>query len=191
MDSLIKLLGTTSAGVVLSWIVAIVLGIVCIYKWLQRYRKTRNHYDSLQQQLDKEKQMLDQLDDKQTIFSRETENQIQQLKNNEESIVTKLDSISTEISALSDYQKQKDMRTLRDRILQSYKFYLRRGKYNNNIPLISQNEQEALEGLIQSYTESGGNSFIHSTIQPQVMTKWQVVTEEQLKKLLARDSDMR
>ena len=50
MNMLIQYLGTIPAGAVLGWIVAIILALVCIYTWAQRYRKARNRYDDTQEQ---------------------------------------------------------------------------------------------------------------------------------------------
>ena len=50
MQGLITLLGSVSAGTVLGWIVAIVLAAVTVYKWAQKYRKTRNEYEETKQE---------------------------------------------------------------------------------------------------------------------------------------------
>ena len=51
---------------------------------------------------------------------------------------------------------------MRDRINTKYRVYKARAKYHNGVVFVTKDEYEAFEGLIISYTNAGGNSFICS-----------------------------
>ena len=80
---------------------------------------------------------------------------------NDSIVNEQLIKISEAISKLSDYNKAKDMNVLKDRIYKDFRNYITRAKSNKGIVYITKNELEAFEGLIESYTAAGGNSFVH------------------------------
>ena len=54
------------------------------------------------------------------------------------------------------------MNVLKDHIYKDFRNYMARAKSNKGVVYITKNELEAFEGLIESYTAAGGNSFVHN-----------------------------
>jgi len=83
------------------------------------------------------------------------------LDSNDSNTNEQLTKISEAITELTNYNKAKDMNDLKDRIYKDFRNYRARAKNNKDIVFITKNELEAFEGLIESYTAAGGNSFVH------------------------------
>lgn len=188
MQGLITLLGSVSAGTVLGWIVAIVLAAVTVYKWAQKYRKTRNEYEETKQETKDNSDAIKTLQQTSEQNKKIYKEHFDALEDRDKKIISKIEDVNESIKGLqvgqqklSDYQKSKDIADLKDRIQHAYKTYMQRAKINNGLPFITQNEEEILKGLITAYEDAGGNSFIHSKVIP-AMADWEVIDQKQFMK---------
>ena len=78
--------------------------------------------------------------------------------------------VSSQVKKMQDKQDETERNRLRDRIGQSYRYYSAKGEWTHL-------EQEAFEGLIQSYEAAGGtNGKVHQVIIPASM-KWKMIDE--------------
>ena len=155
MQGLITLLGSVSAGTVLGWIVAIVLAAVTVYKWAQKYRKTRNEYEETKQETKDNSDAIKTLQQISEQNKKIYKEHFDALEDRDKKIISKIEDVNESIKGLqvgqqklSDYQKSKDIADLKDRIQHAYKTYMQRAKINNGLPFITQNEEEILKGLI-------------------------------------------
>ena len=183
MQMLIEYLGSLSAGAVLGWIVAIVLAAIAIYKCVEAYRKARNKYDATQEQSENNEHEIKNIRNDMTIMKQESDEKFEKLHNQDVEILGKLDEISDFMVKTHDYQKKKDVHDLKDRIEKSFRAYQKRAEINNGKVFLTQNELESLEGVIESYEDAGGNSFVHTNIKPAILT-WQVVSEEEFIRIM-------
>ena len=181
MDGLIQLLANIPAGMVLGWIVAIVLAIKNIYQLIQKYRKARNGFDEKEDQVTKNQSDIKVLKEQTEDLQQMLIEQVSRLDEKDLLISQKLNHVIQAIDDISRYQKAKDMNDLKDRINTKYRLYKQRARYNNGVVFLSKNELESFEGLIDSYSAAGGNSFVHKDIQPDIMN-WVVVSEEEIAK---------
>lgn len=191
MQGLITLLGSVSAGTVLGWIVAIVLAAVTVYKWAQKYRKTRNEYEETKQETKDNSDAIKTLQQTSEQNKKIYKEHFDALEDRDKQIISKIEDVNESIKGLqvgqqklSDYQKSKDIADLKDRIQHAYKIYMQRAKINNGLPFITQNEEEILKGLITAYEDAGGNSFIHLKVVP-AMADWEVIDQKQFMKRMS------
>lgn len=185
MGTLIQYLNTVSAGSVLGWIVAIIAAAACVYAWAQKYRKIKNKYQNTQTQAQDNKKEIALLREEIQNLKGKFVQEIARLDKNDSIVNEQLVKISEAISKLSDYNKAKDMNVLKDRIYKDFRNYMARAKSNKGIVYITKNELEAFEGLIESYTAAGGNSFVHKQINPDILD-WVVLSEEEVTKRLGQ-----
>lgn len=68
------------------------------------------------------------------------------------------------ICSLEKEIQRREMNKLRDRILQSYRYYTSAEK--NPLKAWSEMEQEAFWKIFKDYEELGGNGYVHSEVQP-------------------------
>ena len=186
MDALIQYLNSISAGAALGLVVAIISAVSIIYTWLQKYRRTRNDYDKVKDNLKDNEEKISNQEKNLQQFEQQTNNQISQLQQTDGKIDEKLDSLIDSVNNLQIYQKKKDMHDLKDRILHNYKIFLERKELNNGVPFLTEREKEALYGLIESYTQAGGNSFIRDTIAPAILT-WQILSEQDFREKMLQE----
>lgn len=195
MDSLIQLLGSVSAGTVLGWVVAIFLAAVAIYKWVEKYRKARNAYDDMQKSTHQNTIAIENLKKSSIDYKKTNDERFDALEARDAEIIGKIDKIGDSLDQLQEhqkkleaYQKQKDVAELKDTIQHAYKTYMQRGHGDASKVFITQNEQEILKGLITSYHQAGGNSFIHTKVIPAMQT-WEVVTQKEFEERLRDAGD--
>lgn len=176
MGMLIEYLGGISAGVALGWLVAIIAAIVAVYKAAEVYRKLRNHWDSVNEVSRKtQKDLID--------FESRTKEALINLRNHDEEVDKILLKIQQAIESMDARQKKKDMNDLKDRIHEKYLRLKRREKLNNGIVFWTKEEHEAFRGLVDSYDEAGGNSFIHEVVMKEVVN-WVEVSDADIIELL-------
>lgn len=185
MDMLIKYLQSFSAGSVLGWIVAIVLALFCIYSWAEKYRKVRNKYQDIETQVKEDSETIHSLQEQHEQLEQFVSDQVSRLDEKDTVISQKLNNINDAIDDLNRYQKSKDINDLRDRINTKYRVYKARAKNNDGVVFVTRDEYEAFEGLITSYIDAGGNSFVHSEIRP-AMLNWEVLSEKEVNRLMEK-----
>ena len=85
------------------------------------------------------------------------ENEIQTIRQSMERYQARLDSVE-------ETNKRRECNKLRDRLLQSYRYYT--NEETNPSKSWTQMEAEAFWGLFRDYEEAGGNGYMHSVVQP-------------------------
>lgn len=188
MQMLIEYLGSLSAGAVLGWIVAIVLAAIAIYKCVEVYRKARNEYDATQKQSKDNQHEIEDIRHDMDAMKKESDQKFEQLHKQDVQILGKLDNISDFMVETHNYQKKRDMHDLKDRIEKNFRTYQKRAEINNGRVFLTQNELESFEGVIESYEDAGGNSFVHTDIKPAILT-WEVVSEEDFIRIMQAGAD--
>lgn len=178
MQELVSLLGSVSAGSALGWLVAIVLAVVTVYKWAEKYRTARNQYEETKEQTQKNAHAISQLEQQVSANKRAYKEHFEALEQKDNEIIDRLSQLTKAIQSIESYQKKRDIANLKDRIQNAYKTYRQRAKYNNGEAFITQNEEEILKGLIDAYENAGGDSFIHTKVIPALST-WEVVTQQE------------
>lgn len=180
MGMLITQLGDVPAGAVLGWIVAVGLALVCIYGWAEKYRKVRNDYDNVQETIEKHGQEIIEARDAIEKIQEQLATRLKDLKVHDRELDDKLDELSDSIKRMHDYQKKRDVHDLKDRIEKSYRVYRQRAQdVGADRVFITKTELEILNGIMESYEEAGGNSFVHSDIKPAIL-KWEVISDADL-----------
>lgn len=185
MKMLIQYLAGFSAGSVLGWVAAVVLALACIYSWAEKYRKIRNKYEDIKVQVEKDTELIHALQEESGELEQMMIEEVSRLDEKDTVISEKLNIITDAIDDLNRYQKSKDINDLRDRINTKYRVYKLRAKYNNGVVFVTKDEYEAFQGLITSYTNAGGNSFVHSEILPAILN-WEVLSENEVNKLIEK-----
>lgn len=185
MQMLVKLLADYSAGSVLGWAVAVILALVCIYGWAEKYRKVRNRYQDIKKQVQKDSESIHTLEEANEQLEQMVIEEIFRLDEKDTVISQKLNGITEAIDELNKYQKSKDINDLRDRINTKYRVYKARAKYHNGVVFVTKDEFEAFQGLITSYVNAGGNSFVHTEILPAI-SNWEVLSESEVNKLIEK-----
>lgn len=191
MEGLIQLLGSVSAGTVLGWVVAIVLAAVTAYKWAQKYRKTRNQYEQVKQETKQNSQAIKSLQKTSQNNNTVYKQHFDALEQRDAEIIQQIHKVTDSIEGLRQdqqelvaYQKSKDVADLKDRIEHAYKTYMQRGKINEGSVFITQNQEEILKGLIKVYEDAGGDSFIHTKVEP-ALAEWEVIDQKQFMKKMS------
>lgn len=85
------------------------------------------------------------------------ENEIQTIRKTMERYQARLDSVE-------ETNKRRECNKLRDRLLQSYRYYT--NEATNPSKSWTQMEAEAFWGVFRDYEEAGGNGYMHSVVQP-------------------------
>lgn len=146
------------------------------FKWLKNKRddhrlltETVSKLDDLSKQRDidvaqsiqHDKKIKSDLQD----FMEEMTGQVKSIK---QDIVDMKNDMDSKFKENEERENERVQAELKDRIGQSYRYYHSIGKINDM-------ELEALKDLIKSYERHGGkNSFVHSTVQPEMYT-WENV----------------
>lgn len=186
MQGLITLLGSVSAGTVLGWIVAIVLAAVTVQTWAQRYRKARNRYDDTQEQTATNAQQIVQMQEQLHGVEKDASQKFIALTQHDVEFDEKLDKIQQSIDDLHSYQKKRDVNDLKDRIEKSYRFYVQRAHTAGSKEVfITETEREVFNGILESYSDAGGNSFVGNEIKPAFLS-WEVIDDEDLPERLIK-----
>lgn len=104
--------------------------------------------------------------------------EIKEIKKDQEIIKQQLSDLTTNLKKMQDKQDEETRSRIKDRLLQSYKFYKERSiNIGKNDVEWNTMEKEAFEDLVSSYQAAHGNSFVHEKILPEV-AMWHVVDYE-------------
>lgn len=75
-----------------------------------------------------------------------------------------MDRYETRLEKMEENQQRRECNKLRDRLLQSYRYYT--NVNTNPSQSWTSMEAEAFWGLFRDYEEAGGNGYMHSVVQP-------------------------
>lgn len=153
MEYLIQLFGGISFGSVIIFIAALAFFVGVVIK---AYRVVVTNHDYFQ---DKEKTLEDIKED------------LKEIKQKQEVLTIEVKDIKAEQLELKKHQKEfeetkkeYDLNKLRDRLLQSYRYYSSLDR--NPQQAWSEMEKEAFDKLFHDYESLGGDGFLHTTVEP-------------------------
>lgn len=191
MDSLIKLFGDISLSTAIIFIAAITFIITVGVK---SYKLIVNYHDELQE---KDRTLVGLQVDVKTIKEKQAEWEDSMATKEElKVLIEKNLSIEKVLKDILETQKniakkqdvfEKETRTqtmnrLRDRLLQSYRYYTSEEK--NPLKAWSEMEKEAFNSLFKDYENLGGNGYMHSSVEPAMaalevieMSNYEKITE--------------
>lgn len=142
--------------------VAMSVGIGLAYKtWklLEHYRKAVNLFEEKKELLKKHDYAIQQLKKVDSSLSNEMK-----------AIDAKVDNITNKLDNMQEKNDSRERARIKSRISVLYRHFHEAQAWNSM-------EKEAMEELIASYEECGGeNSFIHVVVQQEMYT-WQIVDE--------------
>ena len=87
------------------------------------------------------------------------EGEIQELRNSQEVLKETQNEIKETIVKHNEEFKKRERNKLRDRLLQSYRYYSAKGEW-------TEMEAEAFWDLFKDYEDAGGNGYVHTVVQP-------------------------
>lgn len=149
MDEFISLFGSITIGTVVQWIIA--LGFLfMVFKKITEYLNKK-----LAEEAETKQHMQEILEATQRLP--EIEQKITALEQKQVESMQRLDKIESDA-------KRRERNTLRDRLLQSYRYFT--STDHNPFGEWTKMESEAFEELYNDYVEAGGNGYIHSEVKP-------------------------
>lgn len=90
--------------------------------------------------------------------------EIDGLKESQQELAKAQQDIYGTLKDMQEKQERRDRNKLRDRLLQSYRYYT--DIENNPSQTWTRMESEAFWELFRDYEDAGGNGYMHSTVQP-------------------------
>lgn len=151
MDEFVSLFGNVTVSTIVQWIVAIgFLGMV--YREITKYLKKK-----LEEEAETKKNMAAILDATKKIP--DIEKKISSLESQQELILQRVGKVEEDA-------KRRERNTLRDRLLQSYRYYT--SPEHNPYGEWTKMEADAFAELYEDYVEAGGNGYVHSELKPKM-----------------------
>lgn len=156
------------------WIVLAVVILIGVNFLLRKYVKPIvDYFEDLNERAIK----IKELESEMTILKENQLRNVEHCKDNDSDLRMQIKEVSDKVSIVANMILEMQARIdeanknkLREQIREIY------AKHNLS-KVITKMEREALEGLIDSYIEANGNSFVKSIILPAVYT-WQVVDDD-------------
>lgn len=153
MEYFLQLFGAIPLSTVVVFIAAVTfLVVLCIriYKFI-----VANH-DKLQEKDETLEKIIDCLEEVKQE-QKELKGAVSELRGAQQKIAEKQD-------AFEEQHRNHSLNKLRDRLLDSYRYYTDPKK--NPLQAWSEMEKEAFDKLFHDYEELGGDGFMHSTVEP-------------------------
>lgn len=171
MDELIKLFGDYKiTGVTVATLCTCIAAIVFLVKV---YRKVRDYLIATYKAREaKDKMISDTFEEVKKYQELRTGDRQQSLeiqKDLADSIALLKQSneeLQKQLQELSERTKKYELADTRDKLLQSYRYYV--SAIKNPKGAWTELEKEAFFELFGSYEDSGGNGFMHTTVQPEM-----------------------
>lgn len=160
LDYFLQAFGEMKIGTIVIFIAALfIIGTFII----KGYRAVVSFHDRIQEKdetLTKVVEKTEQLDD-----------ELKKIADTQSSIISSIDKISDsqeklteQITSFESVMKTQSCNKLRDRIIQSYRYYTSGEK--NPLQAWTEMEKDAFDRLFLDYENLGGDGYVHSTIEP-------------------------
>lgn len=160
MDYFLQVFGEMKFGTVVIFAAAIFVFTIFI---LKGYKALVNFHDRVQEKDD----TLTKVVEKTT----ELDTELKRIAVTQNSIISSIDKISDsqerlteQITSFENIMKTQSCNKLRDRIIQSYRYYTSVEK--NPMQEWTEMEKDAFDRLFLDYEDLGGDGYVHSTIEP-------------------------
>lgn len=162
MNYFLDTFGNIKFGSVVIFIAAIAFAIVVIIKC---YKFFVGLHDKMQ---DKDNTLTQVV-----VKTGELDSEIKKIADTQKLVVSSIDKISDsqeklaeQITSFEKVMKTQSCNKLRDRIIQSYRYYTSVEK--NPMKAWTEMEKDAFDRLFKDYEDLGGDGYIHSTVEPEM-----------------------
>lgn len=160
MDYFLQAFGEIKFGSVVIFVAAFIVAAIFI---LKGYKALVNFHDKMQEKDDTLTKVVEK--------SVELDEELKKISTTQDSIISSIDKISDSQEKLTDQiisfekiMKTQSCNKLRDRIVQSYRYYTSVEK--NPLQEWTEMEKDAFDRLFKDYEDLGGDGYVHSTIEP-------------------------
>lgn len=153
MDELIQLFGNIPFSTVIIFIAAMGFLIAICTKCYNFIVKNHDAFQEKDQTLDHLKLDMQEMKKDQ----KKLEDMLDKILESQKDIISRQEAFEAE-------NRTHNLNKLRDRLLQSYRYYTSTEK--NPLAAWSEMEREAFFNLFHDYESLGGNGFMHSTVEP-------------------------
>ena len=167
MDEFLQIFGDITLSTAVTFIVALIFFAtvgVKLYKIIVENHDTFQEKEALFEKLQKE---VREIKENPTIGVQNLR-ELKDRQNNLESMLNKIleeqKSIQIKQKTFEEEVRLHNLNKLRDRLLQSYRYYTNIEK--NPLRAWSEMEQEAFNKLFEDYESLGGNGFMHTIVAP-------------------------
>lgn len=168
MDEFIQLFGEIPLSTAIIFIVAISFLIATGSKAYKFIVKTHDSLQEKNQALDDLKKDVKEL--KEHTASKEQWKELKEKQNNLEEILNQiLETQKVLVEKQQTFEEENhshNVNRLRDRLLQSYRYYI--SEVKNPMMAWTEMEKEAFDNLLADYYAQGGNSFVHTKVDPEM-----------------------
>lgn len=160
MDIFLQAFGEMKFGTVIIFIAALVVAAIFI---LKGYKALVKFHDMMQEKDGTLTKVVEK--------SAELETELKNIVSTQSSIISSIDKISksqenltAQITSFEKVMKTQSCNKLRDRIVQSYRYYTSVDR--NPMQEWTEMEKDAFDRLFTDYENLGGDGYVHSTIEP-------------------------
>jgi uncharacterized protein (DUF3084 family) len=168
MDEFIQLFGKIPLSTAIVFIVAISFLVVTCSKVYKFIIKTHDSLQEKNQALDDLKKDVREL--KEHTASKEQWKELKEKQINLEEILNQiLETQKVLVEKQQTFEEENhshNVNRLRDRLLQSYRYYT--SEVKNPMLAWTEMEKEAFDNLLADYYAQGGNSFVHTKVDPEM-----------------------
>ncbi len=168
MDEFIQLFGKIPLSTVVIFIAAISFLIATGSKAYKFIVKTHDSLQEKNQVLDDLKKDVREL--KEHTASKEQWKELKEKQSNLEEILNQiLETQKILVEKQQTFEEENhshNVNRLRDRLLQSYRYYT--SEVKNPLLAWTEMEKEAFDNLLADYYAQGGNSFVHTKVDPEM-----------------------
>lgn len=171
MDALLQVIG----GLDVSGIILVLSALIFIYKCYDKVSKTIiQHYEEERKRNEQMKDMMQEIARypqyrQQSIdIQHRWEDIIANVEKTIQEVSERQEQLLERINQLENKMFERELNKLRDRLVQSYKYYT--NKDNNPRQAWTELEKEAFMKLFKDYEEMGGNGYMHSVVLPDMET---------------------
>lgn len=168
MDEFIQLFGKIPLSTVVIFIAAISFLIATGSKVYKFIVKTHDSLQEKNQVLDDLKRDVREL--KEHTASKEQWKELKEKQSNLEEILNQiLETQKILVEKQQTFEEENhshNVNRLRDRLLQSYRYYT--SEVKNPLLAWTEMEKEAFDNLLADYYAQGGNSFVHTKVDPEM-----------------------
>lgn len=168
MDEFIQLFGKIPLSTVVIFIAAISFLIATGSKAYKFIVKTHDSLQEKNQVLDDLKKDVREL--KEHTASKEQWKELKEKQSNLEEILNQiLETQKILVEKQQTFEEENhshNVNRLRDRLLQSYRYYT--SEIKNPLLAWTEMEKEAFDNLLADYYAQGGNSFVHTKVDPEM-----------------------
>lgn len=183
MADFLKIFGEMSVSSITIFITAIVF--LCTIG-IKVYQTITTFHDKIQEKNDSLEELKKSMKEikENPIITKEDWEQLKDKQDCLEKSLKEILEVQKDLAAKQEEfeleSKKLNLNRLRDRLLQSYRYYTSEEK--NPLQAWLEMEYEAFEKLFQNYEELGGDGFMHSTVEP-AMAQLEIISMEDSEKV--------